>query len=598
MPTSDYDGIIQPGPEWVDVPSLSTSAIALGGASGDGAMNAQAVALTKRTSYLFNYSVKINPATGNIPIGVGTARASMHIAYSLPSLLLSKNTLPSATNEKIGEIAFGATSEQNSIGSSVIEGYADGAWTLNSSAPSGFKFKTTRSTSVSPEVAVTIDSNKRLGINTTDIDGQLHVKNAAASQKILTIEGANGIKSWFSSETSNGSGTVGGKLQFTVSSASGEYSFANSSGEQTKFSRYGYVGVQVPAEVKLQFQMSNFGGLDGNTNEVFLSANSYWDDSQFRRLKSGFAHQLAMTTSGTNAGVVRFLSAANSTANSPIAWNEIFRITHTGNIGVGTSSPGYKHHVEGDSYSTLSRFGDAQFYATTSSGISTIQFDLTDALSFNRTTNKLALTISDNEIFAVNSAEGPTRTTDATTANGIPRKSQVEQMLGFPGQIITTAGPTLPSVASGYRLLRIDNTTVDLEGAHSSLAYLACPSGQNNDPAQSNIYYRYTNPANPSGSRSTTGRYLKMPPPGYFMRPYVSGLSGTNPYLIQEDAFQGHEHEFYDVRSAEGGGYLGGGNIDWTRNTQNIVTKPGFSPPRIADETRPKSFPVYIWMWY
>lgn len=598
MPTSDYDGIIQPGPEWTDVPSLSTSAIALGGASGDGAMNAQAVALTKRTSYLFNYSVKINPATGNIPIGVGTARASMHIAYAAPSLLLSKNTLPSATNEKIGEIAFGATSEQNSIGSSVIEGYADGAWTLNSSAPSGIKIKTTRSTSVIPEVAFTIDSNKRVAINTSGVDGQLHVKNDSPSQKIVTIEGANGIKSWFSSETSNGTGTVGGKIQFSVSSASGEYSFANSSGEQTKFSRYGYVGVQVPAEVKLQFQMSNFGGLDGNTNEVFLSANSYWDDSQFRRLKSGFAHQLVMTTSGSNAGVVRFLSAANSTANSTISWSEIFRITPAGNIGVGTNSPGYKHHVEGDSYSTLSRFGDAQFYATTSSGISSIHFDLTDVLAFNRTTNRLALTIADTEVFAVNASEGPTRNSDATSANGIPRKSQVEQMLGFPGQIITTAGPTLPTVASGYRLLRIDTTTVDLEGSHSSLVYLACPSGQNNDPVQSNIYYRYTNPANPSGSRSTTGRYLKMPPPGYFMRPYVSGLSGTNPYLIQEDAFQGHEHGSPDLSNAGGGGYGGAGSMNVRRYSDEIIQKAGFSFPRIADETRPKSFPVYIWMWY
>lgn len=33
MPTSDFDGIIQPAPEWADVPSLSSSAIALGGAS-------------------------------------------------------------------------------------------------------------------------------------------------------------------------------------------------------------------------------------------------------------------------------------------------------------------------------------------------------------------------------------------------------------------------------------------------------------------------------------------------------------------------------------------------------------------------------------
>lgn len=561
-------------------------------------MNTQAVALTKRTNYLFNYSVKINPASGNIPVGVGTARASLHLAFSSPSFLLSKNSVPATANEKLAEIAFGATSEQTSIGSATIEGYADGSWTLGASAPAGIKFKTTRGASVVPEVAMTIDSNRKVTINSTMNDGQLHVKNDSPSQKILTIEGANGIKSWFSSESSNGSGTVGGKTQFNNSSASGEFSFANASGEQTKFSRYGYVGVQVPGEVKLQFQMSNFGGIDGNTNEIFMSANAYWDGAQFLRLKSGFAHQFAMTTSGTNAGTMRMMSAINSTGGSAIAWTEVLRISSAGNIGIGTSTPGYKHHVEGDSYSTTMRFGDAQFYATVAADISTMQFDSADSLTYNRTTNRLAVSIAGNEAFAINASEGPTRTSDATTANGIPRKSQVEQMLGFPGQIITTAGPTLPTVASGYRLLRIDTATVDLEGDHSSLIYLACPSGQNNDPAQSNIYYRYTNPSNPSGSRSTSGRYLKMPPPGYFMRPYVSGLSGTNPYLLQEDAFQGHEHQLYDTRDGGGGGYTGAGSTNWTRTTEAIVQKSGYSVPRVADETRPKSFPVYIWMWY
>lgn len=61
---ADFDGLISPSPDWADVPSLAKEAVALGGSNGAGAMNAQAVALTKRTNYLINYSIQISPVTG------------------------------------------------------------------------------------------------------------------------------------------------------------------------------------------------------------------------------------------------------------------------------------------------------------------------------------------------------------------------------------------------------------------------------------------------------------------------------------------------------------------------------------------------------
>lgn len=47
---ADFDGVIDPEESWADVPQLSTYALARGGV--DGPMNAQAVALTKRTKFL------------------------------------------------------------------------------------------------------------------------------------------------------------------------------------------------------------------------------------------------------------------------------------------------------------------------------------------------------------------------------------------------------------------------------------------------------------------------------------------------------------------------------------------------------------------
>lgn len=49
---ADFDGIIDPVAEWGDIPQLSNEAIALGGEGG--AMNAQALALTKRIVYLLS----------------------------------------------------------------------------------------------------------------------------------------------------------------------------------------------------------------------------------------------------------------------------------------------------------------------------------------------------------------------------------------------------------------------------------------------------------------------------------------------------------------------------------------------------------------
>lgn len=79
---------------------------------------------------------------------------------------------------------------------------------------------------------------------------------------------------------------------------------------------------------------------------------------------------------------------------------------------------------------------------------------------------------------------------------------------------------------------------------------------------------------------------------GEFIRGWDDGR-GVDPGRafgsLQLDAFQGHEHQFFDLRNGGGGGYNGAGANDWTRNTQAIVQKGGFSAPRVADETRPRS---------
>jgi len=169
---------------------------------------------------------------------------------------------------------------------------------------------------------------------------------------------------------------------------------------------------------------------------------------------------------------------------------------------------------------------------------------------------------------------------------------------GFPGQVVTTMVSTLPASASNYRLVRVDNSIIDLEGAHIDLAYMACPSGINNDPVQTDFLYRYTNTANPNGSRSASGRYLKMPPPGYFMRPYDVTLSGGQ-YKLQQDSFQQHTHISTSVEQVPGTGQYGPASGFYEFGgapQQGVVTRE--TTLSGGSENRPKSFPVYIWLWY
>lgn len=77
---ADFDGIIQPSPAWVDIPSLSNTALAIGGTAGAGVMNAQASALAQRTNYLYNYSVQYNISTGFVGIGTSSPTAKVDIS--------------------------------------------------------------------------------------------------------------------------------------------------------------------------------------------------------------------------------------------------------------------------------------------------------------------------------------------------------------------------------------------------------------------------------------------------------------------------------------------------------------------------------------
>jgi len=98
-----------------------------------------------------------------------------------------------------------------------------------------------------------------------------------------------------------------------------------------------------------------------------------------------------------------------------------------------------------------------------------------------------------------------------------------------------------------------------------------------------------------AGDGSTTFNLPQLR--GEFIRGWDNGRgidSGRARGSAQLDAFQGHEHKFYDIKNGGGGGYNGAGSNDWTRTTYEIVKKSDtFGEPRIAPETRPRNIAMY-----
>lgn len=103
-----------------------------------------------------------------------------------------------------------------------------------------------------------------------------------------------------------------------------------------------------------------------------------------------------------------------------------------------------------------------------------------------------------------------------------------------------------------------------------------------------------------TGNGATTFRVPDLR--GYFLRALNQSGIGVDPSrgigTVQADAFQAHEHQLPDLTNAGGGGYGGAGADGTTRNTNTIIQKSGYSPPRVADETRPINIALPLWLKY
>ena len=209
---------------------------------------------------------------------------------------------------------------------------------------------------------VVVNSNGYVGIGTTNPTSILSVGSRALTtdtdnQIVLTgrFTGSTGTFSSFYFKNSQDSGgssasiralrvgdNYGTELAF-FTQASGGISGGDGI-EAVRIARTGNVGIGT-TDPKSNLQISQSGGLQAiNVDEIALRYNMYYSNGDKYIRESGKASSLVMDSLGNI--IFYNTNVASSSANSAVSGlTEKFRITSTGNIGIGTTDPQKPLHI-------------------------------------------------------------------------------------------------------------------------------------------------------------------------------------------------------------------------------------------------------------
>jgi hypothetical protein len=289
-----------------------------------------------------------------------------------------------ASGDRLGTLSFSGTDGTSMLSAATIISEVDGTPGTND-MPGRLVFSTTADGASSPTERMRIDSSGNVGIGNSNPVERLEVVNAsgAVTAKIWSATNTTPIASL---ELQRGTNATWG------ADAYGDYRIRNDAG--ALLFQYGESSVTTE---RLRLDASGNLGLGvtpsawGSSYDVFEvrnAGNALWSSAaNDMKLTTNVVHNGTNYTYAATAVAARYdqntgqhiwYNAASGTAGATISWTQAMTLNASGNLGIGTSSPGGKLDVAGgyarfQSTTGYVSFGDNGYLRTDQSGWFAVQ---------------------------------------------------------------------------------------------------------------------------------------------------------------------------------------------------------------------------------